>query len=148
MTAIRYPSRPATGYTLIEVVVSLAIGGIMVAGMIAGYVQAATHAEWSAYSLAAQSLAMQRIEQTRAARWDTLHFPPIDQVVSSNFPITIEMLDVPVSGGNPVLATNYTTITTVSTDPPLKFIQVDCVWPFANRGVFTNTIITYRAPGQ
>ena len=46
--------------------------------MIVGYLQAAVRAEWSAYSLAAQSLAVMRLEQSRAAKWDRLAYPPVD----------------------------------------------------------------------
>jgi len=49
---------------------SEAIAAIFVGGTVAGFQQAATRAEWSAYSLAAHSLAMQAQEQVRAASWD------------------------------------------------------------------------------
>jgi hypothetical protein len=98
--------------------------------------------------LAANSLAMQRLEQARAAKWDTLAVPLVDQLVASNFPATIEILDIPISGTNLALATNFTTIQTVSTAPPLKSVQVDCVWSFYTGRVYTNTVVTYRAPDQ
>ena len=135
-----------SAFTLVEVVLAVAVGAILISGMILGYVQAAVRAEWSAHSLAAQSLAVMRLEQTRAAKWDRVAL--VDQVVSSNFPVAVEVLDLPVVGTNIAYATNFTTVTMVSTDPPLKMIQVDCIWAFANRGIFTNTVITYRAPNQ
>ncbi len=135
-------------FTLVEVVLAVAVGAILISGMILGYVQAAIRAEWSAYSLSAQSLAVMRMEQTRAAKWDRLASPPVDQLVSSNLPPTVEVLDLPIAGTNIVYATNFTTITTISTIPQLKMIQVDCVWAFGDRGNFTNTIVTYRAPDQ
>jgi len=141
-------ARKVGAFTLAEVAVSVALTVFMVSGIVYGYVQSTRRAEWSAYSLAAQSLAMQRLEQTRAAKWDRLDFPPVDQVVVSNFPVAVDILDVPISKTNIVYATNFTTITTVSADPPLKMIQVDCVWPFMNGRVFTNTVATYRAPDQ
>ncbi|MRR32798.1 hypothetical protein EG834_21260, partial [bacterium] len=58
----------ALGMTLVEVVVSLSIGCTVFAGIILGYVQTSERAEWSSYSLAAQSLAMQGIEQVRGAK--------------------------------------------------------------------------------
>jgi hypothetical protein len=133
---------------LVEVVVSLAIGATVFAGILLAYAQSAERAEWSAYSQAAHSLALQRLEQARSARWDRLSYPPVDELVSNNFPLQVEVLDIPVSGGRFTYATNHTTIGTVSTDPPLRFIQVDCVWSFLDRGLFTNTITTYRAPDQ
>jgi len=63
-------------------------------------------------------------------KWDTLGFPVVDVLVSSNFPPVTNILDVPISGTNIVYATNITTITTVSLSPPLKMIRVDCSWPF------------------
>ena len=137
-----------SAFSLMEVVLAIALGGILISGMIVGYMQAAIRAEWSAYSLAAQSLAVMRLEQSRAAKWDRLAYPPIDQLVSSNLPVTVEVLDIPVVGTNIAFATNITTVTTISTAPPLKMVQVDCVWAFGNRGVYTNTVVTYRAADQ
>jgi type II secretory pathway pseudopilin PulG len=135
--------------TLAEVVISLAILGLAMAGMLAGYLFSANRAEWSAYSLAAQSLAMQRLEQTRAARWDPWDTQGnTDDVVIANFPVTREILDIPQIGTNKVYATNFTTIKLISTNPPCKMIKVDCVWNFMGRRNFTNTVATYRAPAQ
>jgi hypothetical protein len=36
----------------------------------------------------------------------------------------------------------------ISSNPPLRQIRADCVWTFMNRRLFTNTIITLRAPDQ
>jgi hypothetical protein len=120
-------------------------------GVIYGYVKTTDRAEWSAYSLAAQSLALQGVEQTRAAKWDPQAWPPIDHLAPTNF-VQIEQLDVPKKGP-PVLATNYVSITLVSTNPPLKQLRADCVWVLKHRrsklrGPFTNTVITLRAPDQ
>ena len=146
--AARRRRRGASGATLMEVVMALMVAAVAMAGTVAGYILAASRAEWSAFSLAANSLAMMRMEQARAAKWDTQAQPPVDQLEPANFPVETNVLDIPISGTNVVYATNFTTITTLSTDPPLKMIRVDCVWPFARRGPFTNTMITYRAPDQ
>lgn len=131
-----------------EVLVSMLVVGIMVTGIVAGFIQTEKQAEWSAYSLAAQSLAMQPIEQARGAKWDPYANPSVDQI--TNIPaLSTNILDIPISGTNIVYATNSTTIQTVgSGTPPLKKISVVCTWTFFNRGVFSNTIITYRAPDQ
>jgi len=144
----RVRQRATTGVTIVEVVLSLAIMGISFGAIITGYVMSARRAEWSAYSLAANSLAMQRLEQCRAAKWDLLTTPVTDELVASNFTAQASILDVPISGENIVYATNITTISTLSANPPLKMIRVDCVWPFKAQGIFTNTLITYRAPDQ
>ncbi len=137
-----------TAFTLVEVAISLAIIGIVMTGVIIGFVQSTKRAEWSAYSLAAQSLAIQRMEQARSAKWDPFGSPPADLLVASNFPVSVAILDVPMSGTNLVRATNTTKIIDIKTDPPLRMIYVECVWRFLDRGIFTNSIATYRATDQ
>jgi hypothetical protein len=123
------------------------IVGIVITGVIAGFNQTQQQAEWSAYSLAAQSLAMQPIEQARGAKWDPYANPPVDQITNL-LAVTTNILDIPITGTNIVYATNRVSITTVSTTPPLKKISVECTWRFFRRGVFTNSVVTYRAPDQ
>lgn len=133
-------------FTLAEVVISVAIASIAVGGIIYGYVLSARRAEWSGYSLAANSVAMQAIERTRAAKWDPSSDPPVDLLTTNQFPTQWTMMDLPISGTNAIYATNYISITTVSTYPPLKMIRVDCVWPFLNGRLYTNTLVDYRSP--
>lgn len=145
----REPKHPLVGqhgFSLVEMLVAVMVAGVMIAGMVGGYIQTAKQAEWSAYSLAANALALQRLEQVKAAKWDPAG--GVDQVVGANFPARSEILDVPVTKTNIVYATNRTTITSISTTPPLKMVRVDCTWTFLNRGVFTNSVVTYRAPDQ
>ncbi len=140
----------STGFTLAEVVVAIAVAALSFGGVIFGYVLTADRAEWSAYSLAAQSLAMQGVEQARAAKWDPKSWPPVDELGVTNY-TQMDILDVPVSG-QPVLATNYISIALVSQDPPLRQLRADCVWSLANgrrsRGPFTNTVVTLRTADQ
>ena len=140
----------ARGFTLAEVVVSIAVATLSFAGVILGYVLTADHAAWSANSLAAQSLAMQGVEQARAAKWDPKAWPAVDELGLTNYS-EVDALDVPVAG-QPVLATNYISITLVSLDPPLRQLRADCVWCLKNgqrsRGPFTNTVITLRTSDQ
>jgi prepilin-type N-terminal cleavage/methylation domain-containing protein len=137
---------PRRGFTLIEVVMSMAVAGIMVAGLVSGYRQAVRVAEWSAYSLAANSIALQGLERARAAKWDPAG--GVDRLQTSYLTNTCEVLDIPTSRTNTVYATNFYTITTVSTTPPLKMVRVDCVWCFFDRGLYTNTVSTYRTVDQ
>jgi len=141
--------RSQRAFTLAEVVIAMAITVMSLGGVITGYIIATRQAEWSACSLAAQSLATQRLEQTRAAKWDPRASPPVDEVITNNFPIVpTNILDMPVSGTNIAYATNFTTISDVTNGGyPLKLIRVDCVWSFREHA-FTNTIATYRAPDQ
>lgn len=140
--------RKQVAMTLAEVVISLGIGGVIFGGVLLGYVQSANRAEWSAYHLAAQAIASQRLEAARAAKWDTQSAPPADFLVASNFPPTVDVLDVPVSGTNIAFTTNQVFITTIFANPPLRMIRVESVWAFRSRGLFTNTTATYRAPDQ
>lgn len=138
--------RRRSGFTLAEVVISMAILTIVIEGVIYGYVTSARRAEWSAHSLAAQSLALQGMEQARAAKWDPQAWPPVDELAPTNY-TQAGTLDIPVSG-QPQYATNYISVAVVSANPPLRQIRADCVWEFMSRGLFTNTAITLRAPDQ
>jgi len=97
-------------------------------------------------SAAAQQMAMRRLEQTRAAKWDPFAYPPVDELTTNNFLPVIAALDVPSIGTNAILATNVVTIYTVYTNPPLKVIRVDCTWSLSlvSRVPLTNTLLTYR----
>ena len=134
--------------TLVEVVVALAISGLVVGGMISGYVFSLTAAEKSALSLAANARAMQRVEETRSAKWDLSSYPPVDELVATNFPDQVVLLDLSGSGAQATYATNTTWISQISAAPPLKRIRVDCVWRFNGKQLVTNTIETCRAPDQ
>jgi hypothetical protein len=124
----------------------MSISVFTIAAVIYGYAMTSNRAEWSGYSLAAESLAQQRIEQARACKWDLGAVPAIDELVSANFPAQTNVLDIPISGTNVVWASNFTTITVVRASPPIKCIQVDCVWNYRGRRLFTNTVVTYRCP--
>jgi hypothetical protein len=137
-----------SAFTLPELIMAGALGAMSLGGIIYGYVMSAQNAEWAAYHLAAHSLAVQRLEQARAAKWDLSATPIVDALVTTNFPVVVEVLDIPITKTNVVFATNVTTITTLSTQPPVKMIQVDCSWQFTNRRVFTNTVVTYRTKDQ
>lgn len=136
------------GGGLIEVIMSVAISSISVGGIFQGYLMSSQRAEWLACSQAANSQASQRIEQVRAAKWDLQAYPVVDEAVGTNFPTLVTALDIPTVGNNQVYGTNVVTITTVSVNPPVRMITVDCVWRAVNRGVVTNTISVYRSPDQ
>ena len=139
------------GFTLAEVLVAIAVITLTFAVVVYGYLRTADRAEWSCYSLAAQSLAMQGVEQARAAKWDPQAWPVVDDLGVTNF-MQEEELNVPVAG-QPVVATNYISVTTVSVNPPLRELRADCVWALKSRpariaGPFTNTAVTLRAADQ
>jgi hypothetical protein len=128
--------------------ISIAVASVSIGGIIVGFTVAAQRTEWSTCSTAAQFMVMRGMEQTRAAKWDPLGYPPVDDLLAGNFPNIVAGLNIPLSNTNAVYATNRTIITLISTNPPLKMVRVDCVWSLLSRGPFTNTVITYRAPDQ
>ncbi len=161
-------NRHAIGFTLAEVVISIAVTGLVFAGILTGYVQSARQAEWSGYSLAAQALAIQQIEQARSAVWDysvgsgkneltnlNLINPQYNSATKTATGYSWATLDLPYSGTNVVRATNFVTVRMFYfnnvANPPvqLQMVQVDTVWPFAAGTAvkyFTNSVATYFAP--
>jgi len=122
----------------------LAVGSIT--AIMGGYRVALYKVEWTSMSTAAQSLAAQRMEQVRAARWEPQAATPIDELQVATFPALTGTLDVPLVGSNTPVATVTTTINTIASDPPSRWIQVDCVWSCGGHGPFTNSVTTLRTP--
>ena len=139
-----------SGFTLIEVAMSVFILMLVFGAIIGGYIQTSYRAEWSGLSLAAQAVGIRQLEAAKCAVWDTQQTPVMDQI--SQLPlVTAVLLDLPVSGTNVVYATNYTTITLLTNNPPYSnyMVMVKTVWPFrwSNKIVyFTNTLADYYAP--
>ena len=142
------PGRRRSGMTLIEVIMSLAITGLALGGIVNGYVFCAMSSEKAALSLAANARAMERIEETRSAKWDTASWPVVDQLLATNFPNKIVTLDLSGSGVVDTKATIQTEITLISVSPSLKRIRADCIWQFKGGQWITNTVETCRAPDQ
>lgn len=139
--------RSAVGFTLVEVVVAIAILTMVLCGTMLTYMEASYRAEWSGYSLAAQSLSLMQIEQARSAVWDSsigkneitnlcLTNITYNATTKTTTGYTWSILDLPVSGNNTVKATNYVSIRMFYangvTNPPvqLQMVTVDTVWPF------------------
>jgi hypothetical protein len=146
--------------------VSFFIFGLVVSGLIYGYVQVNRLAEWSSMSLAAQSYASQGLEQAKSAQWNYVRWPNTNfgpgtgdelgfpaSIGYTNLPPVTDTLDVPTSG-SPIYITNFVTImnvlTNLSPDKPfMRQIRSDCVWTFPLDGsLCTNTAIGFRAPDQ
>ena len=166
------PIRPAAGFTLAEVVIAIAVTGLVFGGILTGYIQSARNAEWTGYSLAAQALAVQQIEQARSAVWDYSTGTPRNELTNLNLTgwtwtynagtgvglgtgTSAVTLDLPYAGTNSVRATNFVTVRMFylnnSANPPvqLQMVQVDTVWPFqagTAARYFTNSVATYFAP--
>jgi type II secretory pathway pseudopilin PulG len=140
--------RPEQGMTLVEVLVAFVISGMAVGGIVSGYILANTSAERFGLSLAANAQASERMEQMRSAKWDTSSWPAIDELNITNFSNQVVKLESSWNGSNIIYATNFAQISTVSINPPLRRVRVDCVWNFRGTQVLTNTIETFRAPDQ
>lgn len=141
----------AAGFTVAEVLVSIAIFASAMAGLIYGYVQSNYRAQWSSMSLAAQSLAAQSVEQARAAKWD-VHAPnpgtgpgSSDELPPTNFTqVFTNSLMVPATG-RAITVTNYVSVSAAFNNPPVRQLRADCAWrsPLSGKW-FSNTVITYR----
>ncbi len=157
--------RTSAGFTLIEVVMATAVVALIFGGVLRSYTQAGIRIEWTGYSLAAQQLANQVVEQAKAATWDPTRLtgPENDltnmallSAVYTNQTYTGYLngiLDIPYSSTNAVTARSYVTVTmsylSGNTNIPVQFLRVDTVWPFVARGnnaYFTNTVCTMIAP--
>jgi type II secretory pathway pseudopilin PulG len=139
----------AVGMTLAEVVVAVAIASLTVLSLVGGYTFSTVGAEKANLSLAANTRALERLEDTHAAIWNVSAWPVVDQLVATNFPAKVVILDLSGQGAGVTYGTNYTTITQVSLSPPLRRVRVDCAWRF-QAGQFsalvTNTVETLRGP--
>jgi hypothetical protein len=157
------PKDRSSAFTLAEVAVSMAIVVLIFGGILVAYIQSCKRAEWTGYSLAAQGLAIQQLEQARCAQWDPC--VPTNQFTNLvlNSPslttpgglytytgYTWTNLDMPTSGSNFVRATNWVTIKMLASgNVRYQLIKVDTVWPFVWRSttnLFTNSIGTFIAP--
>ena len=137
------------GMTLAEVVVAVAISGLMVLGLVGGYISSMVAAEKSSLSLAANTRALERLEDTHGAIWNVSGWPVVDQLVTTNFPAKVVIIDLSGQGTGTTYGTNYTTITQVSLSPQLRRVRVDCVWRFQSgqfSRLLTNTVETLRGP--
>ena len=139
-------NRLKAGFSLAETLIAFGVLGMVFAGLLYGYVQANRIAEWSSMSLAAQSYASQGTEQARAAHW-SYSDSTIDDLPPTNYTF-LGFMDVPAKG-DPIILTNYVTITNYCANPPLRLIRTDCQWTFPLTGKLqTNTVILIRAADQ
>ena len=125
---------------------------LLFSGVVTSYVQSSYRAEWTGYSLAAQALAIQQVEQARSAVWDTLQVP-VKNEITNILTTTAAALDMPISGTNIVWATNYASVSSIAltnaVGAAVYKVRVDTVWPFrwqSQTKYFTNTIVDYFAP--
>jgi prepilin-type N-terminal cleavage/methylation domain-containing protein len=141
--------RGRAGMTLVEVLIALAITGLTLGGIISGYIYCMTSNVKAELMQAGHAKALERIEQTRSAVWAPNRIIPQDDLVATNFPDLVVSLDLPGDNAtNGTLATIQTTIASISVNPPLRKIHVDCIWQFQGVELITNSIETVRAADQ
>jgi hypothetical protein len=153
-----------------EVLISVVIVAMVFGTIINGYLIGAKKAQWTGYSLAAQNLSVQAVEQVRSAVWDiALNKIEITNMNLINKVLTVtngnwvmtgyttNILDIPWQGTNYVLATNFVTVQVIFANGisnpwvQLQTVRVDTVWPFDGWGNFTlqyytNSVCTMVAP--
>jgi prepilin-type N-terminal cleavage/methylation domain-containing protein len=154
--------RGQAAFTLVEVMVSLIILAMVIAGVCYGYSEMNRITVWDSMSQAAQAMAVQGMESARAAKWNpwvaSTNTGPAPGSSQDELPATNGMpalmqtnvLSIPLNGTNTSLAaTNYIYVTQYAGEPPIRQIWSQCVWTFPFTGqVFTNNIITLRGPDQ
>jgi prepilin-type N-terminal cleavage/methylation domain-containing protein len=138
--------RDRAGFTLIEVAFAAAIAALVLAGMFQGYNMAGRRSQYSACSLAANTVASRQLEEVISADWQ-----PNEGITTllGMGGTTSGNLDLPSSQGNTVNCTIVTTVNQISSSPPYAMIEVDCIWTNpCYGGVYTNTVSVIRASNQ
>ncbi len=152
------------GFTLVEVVISLGIVTLLFSGILTSYIQSSRQAEWAGYSIAAQAIGIQQIEQARSGVWDysinkneltnlNLFSWSYNTTTKVGTGYSTNVLDMPISGTNMVMATNYVTVKMLAltglANVQVQMMTVDTVWPFpTSKGLrlFTNRTASYFGP--
>lgn len=168
----------ADAFSLVEALLAFTVLALSVGGIVYGYAQVNRMALWCSMSLAAQSYALQGMEQARAAQWNPWDFSTNtgpwteNQITATPFNPSIitqiDLLDIPIKG-NPFstnangaftntdfYVTNIITVSTVtnygsgaSFPANLREIESQAIWIFPYTGqLFTNTVVTLRASDQ
>ncbi len=154
--------RQTEGFTLVELVIAVAIAALLFGGILKSYIQTGTRIQWTGYSLAAGAQASEVIEQAKAATWDPSQATPVNQLINLSLSgasynaatktytgYSVGTLDVPYTTTNTLYATNFITVQMINVDANpnvvCQFIRVDTVWPFGKR-YCTNTVCTIVAP--
>jgi hypothetical protein len=128
-------------------VVAMAIAGLMIAGIVTGYIFCTTSTVKDSLYMAANARAQERLEETRSAIWAPYRSTPVDDLVATNFLPKVVTLDLSGSDSSIISATLTTTIFQISDSPPVRGIHVDCTWQFKGDTIVTS-IETCRAPDQ
>jgi hypothetical protein len=144
--------------------VALGIVTLLFSGILTVYIQSSRRAEWAGYSLAAQAIGIQQIEQARSGVWDfsiskneltnlNLFSWSYNATTKVGTGYTTNVLDLPISGTNIVMATNFVTVKMLNVaglaNVQIQMVTVDTVWPFptsTGTRLFTNRTASYFGP--
>jgi hypothetical protein len=147
-------------FTLMEILISFFVLGIVLSGIIYGYVQINWTAEWCSMSMAAQSFASEGAESARAADWRPRDWPPasgygtMDELTNGTTITNVDFMDIPTKGTPAATnfqfwVTNIVQITSITVNPALRQIRSDAIWSFPMNGkLCTNTVVLLRASDQ
>jgi prepilin-type N-terminal cleavage/methylation domain-containing protein len=158
-------------FTLVEVLISIVLLAMVLAGVCYGYSEANRIAIWCSMSQAAQSFALQGMEQARAALWNpwdeytNTGYGTEDELPPSAYAVFTQQdfMDIPMKGvpytstatNYTYFQTNYVYITKVTNSSSgtfycqLRQITSTVVWTFPYTGkTWTNTVVTLRASDQ
>ena len=156
----------SSGFTLVEVLVSLVILAIVLGGVCYGYTEANRIAIWSSMSQAAQSFALQGMEQARDALWNPWDANTVRRRIASHerrrfhstrfHGCSHERAPYASTATNyAYFQTNYVYITKITNSNSgmfycqLRQITSTVVWTFPfTRENWTNTVVTLRASDQ
>ncbi len=135
------------GMTLAETLIASAIFVIVFISVIASLSLAGYRSEYARFNAAGAKFAEEAMERCRNAPWDPLAVPPIDMLVSSNFPADTIQMDTYAARGNPLTGGRTVTITPMpsATNASYKVINVQVVWSYKGRGPITNTLVSLRS---
>lgn len=154
----------AKAFTLVEVLVALAVVMLLFSGVITTYITSARQAEYAGYSLAAQAVGIHQIEQARSAVWDysiskneltnlNLLSWTYNGTTKVGTGFATNVLDLPISSTNCVMVTNFVTVKMIGltglTNVQVQLVTVDTVWPFPTKTgmrLFTNRTAAYYGP--
>lgn len=139
-------STATTGFTLAEVLISLALLGMMLGGIINSYLMAAQRAEWASASSAAHRVAVMKLEQLKAAPWEELI-----GLMGAGWLERSAHLDLPATSDQSTTGTVRFRVDNAGPpenieDTDLLMFRVECVWNLGSRSYTTPDphLVTYR----
>lgn len=131
--------RRGAGFTLAEVLISIALLGMMLGGIITSYLAAAQRAEWASASAAAHRLVVMKMEQLKVAEWHELE--------TSNWAATLDMPSSTDPEDEPIDRRPRVFLVVDREDEDFLKLTVWCEWHLGSRRFETPNppLVTFRA---